>query len=312
MTKGKGRNPGAGGLDKHIKRTAHKERSQPEARKHLGALEKHKDYVKRSKRRHEKVTKIKQLKRAAAQRNPDEFNIKMTQSVLDMASGKVKRKQLKKVEKDKEARVALRQNQANVNYLRHAAEQDERRAREILGDVVGLDLKPCNTHTVFVDDEDEVKRFKPAKYFNTTNEMLAHPATRGNVDIMSSMVLPQSLAARADVILTKAQKLRSQEAQGPKSDTPASGDDAEVQASSAPIHETAMDMDDIVAAQKLANRAERLKAASKMKEVTERFKRSKGLKQLAGEVKRQSSGIQKNLNQRKTNRLRRGVVARSR
>lgn len=56
----------------------HRERSQPQARKKYGLLEKHKDYVKRAKNYHDKEKRISALKRKAANRNPDEFYFKMT------------------------------------------------------------------------------------------------------------------------------------------------------------------------------------------------------------------------------------------
>ena len=60
-----------------IKRTTHKERSQPADRTRLGLLEKHKDYVLRAKDFHKKEDAIKVLKRKAAERNPDEFYFAM-------------------------------------------------------------------------------------------------------------------------------------------------------------------------------------------------------------------------------------------
>ena len=60
-------------------------RAQPAHRKALGPLEKHKDYKKRSTTRKARVQKVQQLKRAAALRNADEFNVKMTQFAMDLA-----------------------------------------------------------------------------------------------------------------------------------------------------------------------------------------------------------------------------------
>ena len=60
-----------------IKRTTHKERSQPAERTKLGLLEKHKDYVLRARDFHKKEDAIKVLKRKAAERNPDEFYFAM-------------------------------------------------------------------------------------------------------------------------------------------------------------------------------------------------------------------------------------------
>jgi hypothetical protein len=179
MTKGRGKTPGFGGLDKHIKREAHKERAQLPSRARLGQLEKHKDYVKRAKRRHDKVKKLTELKRAAAHRNPDEFNIKMTQRVLDRATGKMKVRKATTAaaERGKE----LTEGRKGLAYLAHKEATDHRRVMQIYDDVVGLDAAPRNTHTVFVDDEDAVATFDPVQHFHTTKEMLRTPATRVNL-----------------------------------------------------------------------------------------------------------------------------------
>ena len=60
-----------------VKRKTHKERSQPEARKRFGLLEKHKDYVVRARDYNKKKKRIQALQEKAAFRNPDEFYMKM-------------------------------------------------------------------------------------------------------------------------------------------------------------------------------------------------------------------------------------------
>ena len=66
-----------------IMRREHKERSQPRARKRLGLLEKHKDYVLRARNFNSKEKRIKDMKLKAALRNPDEFYFKMANAQIN-------------------------------------------------------------------------------------------------------------------------------------------------------------------------------------------------------------------------------------
>ena len=56
-----------------IRRREHFERHHPAARANLGLLEKHKDYVQRARNYHDKEKRITELRKKAANRNPDEF-----------------------------------------------------------------------------------------------------------------------------------------------------------------------------------------------------------------------------------------------
>ncbi|KAI3873822.1 hypothetical protein MKW92_052186, partial [Papaver armeniacum] len=67
-------------LRNYVPRRAHKERSQPQARKKFGILEKHKDYRQRAKAYHTKENIINILKEKAANKNPDEFYYNMIRS----------------------------------------------------------------------------------------------------------------------------------------------------------------------------------------------------------------------------------------
>lgn len=58
----------------------HRERSQPRHRRHLGPLEKKKDYKIRARKTHIKADHIKVLKEKAAMKNPDEFYFGMSRS----------------------------------------------------------------------------------------------------------------------------------------------------------------------------------------------------------------------------------------
>ncbi|KAG5507040.1 hypothetical protein JKF63_05786 [Porcisia hertigi] len=199
MTKGKGRNPGASGLDKHLKRKTHLERSQPKSRQHLGQLEKHKDHVLRAKKRKVKVKRLEAIKRAVAQRNPDEFNIGMTKAVMDVASGRMKQRRARLVESDrkKDMQKTMEHNQRNVQYLEFKAQADQQRATELLNEAAAAALTstaPQNRHVVFVNSAEEFRSFDPLKHFDATPEMMRqHPAVRGRISVLEKTVMPDEI-----------------------------------------------------------------------------------------------------------------------
>jgi len=67
-------------LQNAIPNRAHKEHSQPSARKKFGLLKKHKDYVQRAKAFHKKEDTLRKLGEKAANRNEDEFYFKMVRT----------------------------------------------------------------------------------------------------------------------------------------------------------------------------------------------------------------------------------------
>ena len=67
-----------------VKVRTYRERDQPAARKHLGLLEKKKDYKLRAKDYHRKEDAIKALKEKASFKNPDEFYFKMTHTKMEV------------------------------------------------------------------------------------------------------------------------------------------------------------------------------------------------------------------------------------
>lgn len=349
MTRGKGRNPGAGNLGKHIKRTVHKERSQPAARRHLGPLEKHKDHVLRARRRKEKMKRLLQLKRAAAQRNPDEFHIGMTKAVMDIASGKMKRRAASKEGNQQTTQKVLRENIRNVQYLQHKAQTDLSRAKELLKEDASATITsvpPRNKHIVFVETDEEFSQFDPVKYFDTTEEMLKlHPARRGSVSIMQNTVLPEEVLLAGPKMLSASQrrrehrKMREKQRRG---DVEAADDcveigeedfakkdtqkvrfsslleeaEAEAMANGDGIDNEDDDVEDdaerVLQRQREKEQQDAREAARRIKEIQQRVERSRNLQGLAKQLKKQNNNLRRVLERRRNARFKPNAARRAR
>ena len=286
MTKGKGKLPGFGGLGKHLKSVAHRERSQPSARRKFGALEKHKDYVKRSQRRKEVQKRLKEIKRSVAQRNPDEFNVKMTQQEVDVETGKLKPKPNRVVRRTEQQKTIV-EGARDVQYLLRRAEADRRRVDELLGEVAFLDCEPRGTHTVFVDNEDEVAAFDPVKYFDTTPKMLHRPALRPRKSVLVTIpVREEELPA----LTAKHHKARRGVKEPAKEAQP-------------DVEDPTREASDPVQAGPLETRRD---AARKYREIAERTKRERNLRVLAGVVVRRNERLSKGLHGRELAKYKKG------
>lgn len=347
MTKGRGRNPGASNLNKHVKRKEHQERSQPAHRKHLGELEKHKDHALRAKKRRVKQQKLLKLKREAAHRNPDEFHIGMTKAIMDVATGRMKKRRVSLTDEQKAAewKKTMLENRRNVQYLQYKSEADRQRAKEILDEDAGTAFTaqaPRNRHVIFVETDEEFSSFNPLKYFDATPEMMKqHPAVRGTIKVLQNTVLPEEVVlSGGNHLKSTAQRrkerkeiqmaLRKSEAEGEEERQAVVerlktkremkmyrfSDLVEDKSSKQEEEEEETDTRDDVA-RLLDSRKQRqkelaLNSARRMKEVTQRMERSKSLIALAKSVKRQNAGIKNQLEQRRNSRFKPGVARRSR
>mmetsp|Transcript_25918 Transcript_25918/g.29106 ORF Transcript_25918/g.29106 Transcript_25918/m.29106 type:complete len:280 (+) Transcript_25918:125-964(+) len=158
-----------------VKRVAHKERSQPVERQHLGILEKKKDYKQRAVDYHRKEDRMKAMKQKASMRNPDEFYFGMHNSKIQ--DGKHRSNEdyrnlspdLVKVMKDQD-----------LSYVRMQKQKDRKKVERLQASLHFLDSNDGSfnrertqqrTHTVFVENKKDVKEFNVAGHFETIPEM---------------------------------------------------------------------------------------------------------------------------------------------
>lgn len=159
----------------------HKERHQPESRKHFGLLEKKKDYKLRSRAYHVKQNKLKKLQKKALNRNPDEFCFHMINSET---------KDGFHFEKDKpaehtEAQLRLMKTQ-DANYINLKLSTERKKVEKLKSSLALLDVDegPKNTHVFYVDSKSEAKKLDFAKKLQTHPELLNRPYNRPTLDAL--------------------------------------------------------------------------------------------------------------------------------
>ncbi|KAJ3049303.1 UTP11-like, U3 small nucleolar ribonucleoprotein [Rhizophlyctis rosea] len=198
-----------------VQRRSHRERSQPKAREKLGLLEKKGDYRLRARDYHRKRDALKKLKQKATFKNPDEFYFGMIKSTTKKGVHQITERN---EHFDAETIKLLKtQDQNYVNYQRsvnqkkierlqsdlHLLQEDD--AEEDDDDDMGMDLDgdddligegesskaPKVKHTIFVEDEEDVRSFDPAKHFNTLPELVGRKYNRPRKETLEAAELPE-------------------------------------------------------------------------------------------------------------------------
>lgn len=162
-----------------VKRVAHKERSQPTDRQHLGILEKKKDYKQRAIDYHRKEDRIKAMKQKVSMRNPDEFYFGMHNSKIESGKHRLNEDyrmlspELLKVMKDQD-----------LSYVRMQKQKDMRKVEKLSSSLHLLDADDASsvgakrTHTIFVETRKDAREFDVSEHFDTIPEFAGRAFNR--------------------------------------------------------------------------------------------------------------------------------------
>uniref|UniRef100_A0A0M3HMQ6 U3 small nucleolar RNA-associated protein 11 n=1 Tax=Ascaris lumbricoides TaxID=6252 RepID=A0A0M3HMQ6_ASCLU len=161
---------------------------RPEARAHLGHLEKRKDYLQRAKDYNEKKEKLRKLKRAALNRNPDEFHFHMVRSHL--GEDGVHHELPPEPDEDTKLQKMLA-NVKDLNYVRHRLNIENRKIEKLKAGLHFADIAATkNQHTIFVDTEEEVQ------YFDTPEELIDRRYNRPRISTLEKCSVVNALSKR--------------------------------------------------------------------------------------------------------------------
>ncbi|KAI9030677.1 small-subunit processome [Phycomyces nitens] len=179
-------------LRNSVQRRNHKERGQLASRQHFGLLEKKKDYKLRAKDYHSKQNRLKALRDKALFRNPDEFYFKM---INTKTKGGVHIQE--RNEQLPQEMIQLMKSQ-DKNYIKLQRDISKKKMEKLQESIHFLDdeideddedeedqvVEKKTNHIVFVDSEEQVKRFDPAKHLETFPELVNRKFNRPRIDTL--------------------------------------------------------------------------------------------------------------------------------
>lgn len=162
----------------------HHERSQPGSRKHLGLLEKKKDYKLRADDYHKKQNTLAALRKKALEKNPDEFYFKMINAQLQ--EGVHVGKKSTDEEMTEEQKKLMRTQ--DIKYIEMKRVAEAKKIERLKGalHLLEADNKPKNKHTFFVDSRKEVQSFDLATHLNTMPELVDRVFNRPTLETLKT------------------------------------------------------------------------------------------------------------------------------
>ncbi|XP_047667733.1 probable U3 small nucleolar RNA-associated protein 11 [Tachysurus fulvidraco] len=190
------------------KQRDHKERSQPGFRKHLGLLEKKKDYKLRADDYHRKQKTLNALRKKALDKNPDEFYYKMINTQLKDGKHVIKQKEEEMTEEQK--KIMRTQDIGYVEMKRVAESKKIERLKSELH-LLDVEGKPKNSHVFFVDTKKEVKDFNLATHLNTVPELVNRAYNRPTLDTLKNKSILGAVKRKNLKKLAKQRKVRYDE-----------------------------------------------------------------------------------------------------
>lgn len=177
----------------------HRERGQLAGRKHLGHLEKHKDYVKRARHFHKKENIIKKAKEKARDKNPDEFYFNMVSTKVENGVHKLTNK------KSSPEELFLMKSQ-DTKYLTYKKNAEAKKIEKLQKGLHMIDAsdQAQRQHTFFVDSDRDVATFDAAKQLNTVPELLNRTHNRTTLEQLKTSELFPKLNRKREQVLQKA------------------------------------------------------------------------------------------------------------
>lgn len=174
----------------------HHERSQPVSRKHLGLLEKKKDYKLRADDYHRKQNTLSALRKKALEKNPDEFYYKMISSKLQDGVH-IAKKAEGEVEMTEEQKKLMRTQ--DIKYVEMKRVAEAKKIERLKGELhlLNTDSNAKNKHTFFVDSKKNVQSFNLAKHLNTAPELVHRAYNRPTLETLETKSIQGSVDARS-------------------------------------------------------------------------------------------------------------------